>query len=86
MFAIFSVLSFFFLHTALTPELCLFSITFLFKSPSACNMFVIVFNFFIGLAGSLVVLILRLIHAGTVANGDASNLKMIAQIIEWILR
>jgi len=49
-------------------------------------MFVIVFNFFIGLAGSLVVLILRLIHAGTVANGDASNLKMIAQIIEWILR
>lgn len=71
-------------YTNLT--LYLLSISFLFKSPSACNMFIIVFNFFIGLAGSMVVLILRLIWAATVADGGTSNLKSIAQILEWILR
>lgn len=61
-------------------------ISFLFKTPSSCNMFIIVFNFFIGLAGSMVVLILRLIYLVTILNGGTSNLKFIAQIIEWILR
>ena len=56
------------------------------KTPSSCNMFIIVFNFFIGLAGSMVVLILRLIYLVTILNGGTSNLKFIAQIIEWILR
>jgi len=60
--------------------------TFMFKSPSACSMFTIVFNFFIGLTGSLVSLILRTIHAVQVVNGNPGNLKLIAQIIEWILR
>jgi hypothetical protein len=49
-------------------------------------MFIIVFNFFVGLAGSLVVLILRFIYLGTVLNGGTSNLKYVAQIIEWVLR
>jgi hypothetical protein len=45
-----------------TLSLDFYRITFLFKSPSACNMFIIVFNFFIGLAGALTCLILRFIH------------------------
>ena len=49
-------------------------------------MFVIVFNFFVGLAGSLVTLILRLIHQGEVLLGNKSNLKTIAIAIEWLLR
>jgi len=60
--------------------------SFMFKSPSSANLFVIVFNFFIGLAGPLVTLILRFIYYATVANGEKSNLKLVAQIIEWILR
>ena len=58
----------------------------MFKSPSSANLFVIVFNFFIGLAGPLVTLILRFIYYATVANGEKSSLKLVAQIIEWILR
>ena len=38
-----------------------YCISFLFKSPSMCNLFVIVFNFLIGMAGPLVTFILRYI-------------------------
>lgn len=61
-------------------------LSFLFKSPSSGNMFVIVFNFFIGFAGSLVCLILRAIHFAIIASQGTSNLLGIAQIVEWILR
>ncbi len=61
-------------------------LTFLFKSPSSANLFVIVSNFFIGFVGSLVVLILRIIYLQTVATGGESSLQDIAVAIEWILR
>jgi len=61
-----------------------YCLSYIFKSPSACNAFVIVFNFFIGLTGPLVSLILRFIDAG---NGDdGTDFKGIAVIIEWCLR
>jgi ABC-type multidrug transport system fused ATPase/permease subunit len=46
-----------------------------------CNLFVIIFNFLIGLAGPLVVLILRLI-------GESGDLKLItaSNVVQWILR
>lgn len=49
-------------------------------------MFLIVFNFFIGLAGALTCLILRFIHIGQVLDQNPGNLKTIAVSIEWILR
>ncbi len=49
-------------------------------------MFIIVFNFFVGLAGAMVVLILRLIGSITELSGGESNLKFYALIVEWILR
>ncbi len=63
-----------------------YMISFFFKSPSNANSFIIVFNFFVGLAGALVSIILRIIYLGTIVNGGTSNLKLIAQIVEWILR
>mmetsp|Transcript_30651 Transcript_30651/g.64872 ORF Transcript_30651/g.64872 Transcript_30651/m.64872 type:complete len:1373 (-) Transcript_30651:2144-6262(-) len=57
---------------------------FFFKSPSMANLFVIVFNFFIGMAGPLVCLILRLL-AADIAN-PKPNLKNAAIAIEWVLR
>eukprot|EP00550_Attheya_septentrionalis_P003060 CAMPEP_0198282180 /NCGR_PEP_ID=MMETSP1449-20131203/2021_1 /TAXON_ID=420275 /ORGANISM="Attheya septentrionalis, Strain CCMP2084" /LENGTH=1933 /DNA_ID=CAMNT_0043978311 /DNA_START=256 /DNA_END=6057 /DNA_ORIENTATION=+ len=59
-------------------------VSFFFTSPSMCNLFVIVFNFFIGMAGPLVVLILRLIGSDPVNPKDL--LVNIAITIEWILR
>lgn len=57
---------------------------FLFKSPSLANLIVIVFNFFIGMAGPLVCLILRLLAVDP-AN-PKPNLKNAAIVVEWILR
>ena len=59
-------------------------VSFMFKSPSMCNLFVIVFNFFIGMAGPTVVLILRLLASDPAT--DRSNLKTAAIAVEWILR
>jgi len=59
-------------------------VCFSFKSPSMANLFVIVFNFFIGMAGPLICLILRLLAAD--AANPKPNLKTAAQTIEWILR
>jgi hypothetical protein len=64
----------------------IYSTTFAFKSPSACNMFSIVFNFFIGLTGAIVTLILRSIHGVQVLQGTKGNLLLYAQLIEWVLR
>eukprot|EP00521_Asterionellopsis_glacialis_P007753 CAMPEP_0195283366 /NCGR_PEP_ID=MMETSP0707-20130614/1928_1 /TAXON_ID=33640 /ORGANISM="Asterionellopsis glacialis, Strain CCMP134" /LENGTH=1953 /DNA_ID=CAMNT_0040342525 /DNA_START=72 /DNA_END=5933 /DNA_ORIENTATION=+ len=61
-----------------------YCITFLFKSPSMCNLFVIIFNFMIGLAGPMVTIILRSI------GGDPSDtnetLIEIADTIDFSLR
>ncbi|KAL7554951.1 hypothetical protein ACHAWF_018531 [Thalassiosira exigua] len=68
------------------PAACGFTylVCFAFNSPSMANLFVIVFNFFIGMAGPLVCVILRLLAA------DPSNpnprLKNAAIGVEWVLR
>lgn len=59
-------------------------LSFAFKSPSMANLFVIVINFFIGMAGPLVCFILRLLAADP-AN-PKENLKLAAIVVEWILR
>lgn len=48
------------------------------------NLFVIVFNFFVGMAGPLVSMILRLLAADIAS--PKPHLKTAAVIIEWILR
>lgn len=59
-------------------------VSFFFKSPSMCNLFTIVFNFFIAMAGPIICFLLRLLAV------DPSNpklhLKTAAIVIEWILR
>ena len=59
-------------------------VCFFFKSPSMANLFVIVFNFFIGMAGPLVCFILRVIAADL--TNPKPNLKNTAIALEWILR
>ena len=58
--------------------------SFLFNSPSMCNLFVIIFNFFIGMAGPMVTFILRLI--GSNPGYPKDNLVLAADILDWILR
>jgi ATP-binding cassette subfamily A (ABC1) protein 1 len=58
--------------------------SFLFQSPSLCQLFVIIFNFFIGLGGPLVQFILRVICDPSNSNSPA--LVSAANFIEWILR
>lgn len=58
--------------------------SFLFKSPSMCNLFVIVFNFLIGMAGPLVTFILRLI--GEDPGNRNETLVTVSIVLEWILR
>jgi len=58
--------------------------SFLFKSPSMCNLFSIIFGFIIGMVPAIVSFILRLIAADP--NGELSHFLTIAQAIEWIMR
>uniref|UniRef100_A0A7S2EEV5 ABC transporter domain-containing protein n=1 Tax=Trieres chinensis TaxID=1514140 RepID=A0A7S2EEV5_TRICV len=59
--------------------------SFLFKSPSLCNLSVIVFNFLIGMAGPLVTFILRLIGTDPTLE-NAQKFVNIAIAVEWVLR
>lgn len=61
-----------------------YCVSFLFKSPSMCNLFIIVFGFIIGMVPAIVTFILRLIAADP--SGDLSHFLTIAQSIEWVLR
>jgi ATP-binding cassette subfamily A (ABC1) protein 3 len=68
-----------------------YCLSFLFGNPSTANLFVIVFNFFVGFAGPMVCFILRLIQSSTntASGGDSKpdqSLKLTAQIIEGIGR
>ena len=66
-----------------------YCVSFLFKSPSACNTFVIVLNFFVGMAGPLITFILRIIgnlNENYDEDSNSTDYTLIAQIIEWILR
>jgi len=59
--------------------------SFLFGSPSMCNLAIIVFNFLIGMVGPIVVFVLRLIGTdGTL--DDAQKYLNSAIAVEWILR
>jgi ATP-binding cassette, subfamily A (ABC1), member 3 len=63
---------------------CTYCMTFAFTSASMCNLFVIIFNFLIGMAGPLVTFILRII--GDPSSSNNPSLINAAIIIEWILR
>ena len=61
-----------------------YCISFMFKSASMCNLFVIIFNFIIGLAGPLVAILLRII--GDPSGINSPSLVQAANAIEWSLR
>jgi ATP-binding cassette subfamily A (ABC1) protein 3 len=62
-----------------------YCITFLFSSPSVCNMFVIVFGFVVGMGGPLASFILRILAVSDPSKPNAS-LTDIANIIDGVLR
>jgi len=62
-----------------------YCISFLFKSPSMCNLFIIIFNFMIGFAGPLVTFVLELIGKGDPGNRN-EKLLTVSTIIKWVLR
>jgi len=59
-------------------------LSFRFKSPSMANLFIIVFNFFIGMAGPTICLVLRLLAADP--GNPKPNLETAAIVLEWVLR
>lgn len=61
-----------------------YCLSFLFKSPSMSNLFVIVFNFLIGMAGPMVTFILRLI--GEDPGNRNETLITVSIALEWVLR
>merc|ERR1712232_425343 len=61
-----------------------YCLTFAFKSPSMCNLFIIISGFLIGMGGPLTALILRFIGEDPGSPND--SLVTAATAIEWILR
>lgn len=61
-----------------------YCITFLFSSPSICNLVIIISGFLIGFGGSLASFILRLI--GEDPSNPKDSLVTAADSIEWVLR
>lgn len=61
-----------------------YCISFLFSSPSICNLFIIISGFLIGLGGSLAEFILRFIGANPASPNE--SLILAADIILWVLR
>jgi hypothetical protein len=59
-------------------------LSFLFSSPSICNLFIIISSFLVAFGGTLATFILRLIGADP-AN-PRESLTLAAEIVEWILR
>jgi len=68
------------------PAVASFSycISFLFSSPSICNLIIIITSFLIGFGGTLAAFILRLI--GSSPSAPKENLILAATIVEWVLR
>ena len=68
------------------PAVASFSycISFMFKSPSICNLILIISGFLIGFGGTLAAFILRLI--GSIPSAPRENLVSAANIVEWVLR
>lgn len=63
---------------------CSYVVSFFFKSPSLCNLFIIISGFIIGMGGPFTCFILRIF--GNAALSDKSNLITIANIIEGVGR
>jgi hypothetical protein len=61
-----------------------YCVSFLFSSPSICNLVIIISGFLIGFGGSLAAFILRLL--GDNSGDPKQNLITAANIIEWVLR
>jgi len=61
-----------------------YCVTFLFKSPSVCNLVIIISNFLIGYAGAVACFILRLLGDNPFDKNE--NLLNAAIITEWVLR
>jgi len=68
------------------PAVASFSycISFMFKTPSTCNLILIISGFLIGFGGTLATFILRLI--GSNPAEPKENLILAATIVEWVLR
>uniref|UniRef100_A0A7S4MIY7 ABC transporter domain-containing protein n=1 Tax=Odontella aurita TaxID=265563 RepID=A0A7S4MIY7_9STRA len=60
--------------------------SFLFDSPSMCNLSIIVLNFLIGMAGPLVSFILRLVGGSSDTLANPEKWVNAAKTVEWILR
>ena len=61
-----------------------YCISFMFTSPSICNLVIIISGFLVGLGGSMAAFILRLIGANPADPKD--HLVLAAKIVEWVLR
>lgn len=61
-----------------------YCVSFLFSSPSVCNLVVIIVNFFVGLAGPLVVFILLILGDPSALNSP--TLLNASGAVEWVLR
>jgi ATP-binding cassette subfamily A (ABC1) protein 3 len=61
-----------------------YCVSFMFSSPSACNLFIIISGFLIGFGGAFAAFILRMI--GSDPSDPKHNLVNVAIIVEWVLR
>jgi ATP-binding cassette subfamily A (ABC1) protein 3 len=61
-----------------------YCVTFMFTSPSVCNLFIIIFGFLIGMGGTLASFIMRLI--GLDPGNPNDSLVLAADIVTWICR
>jgi len=61
-----------------------YCVTFLFTSPSVCNLFIIIFGFLIGMGGTLASFIMRLI--GLDPGNPNDSLVLAADIVTWVCR
>lgn len=68
------------------PAVASFSycVSFMFSSPSTCNLILIISGFLIGFGGTLAAFILRIL--GSIPFDPRPNLTRAAAIIEWVLR
>lgn len=66
------------------PAVASFSycVSFMFTSPSICNLIIIISGFLIGFGGTIACFVLRLIGA----TDSKENLTLAATIVEWVLR
>jgi len=81
--AVYGVITIMFLYG---PAVASFSycVSFLFTSPSICNLILIISGFLVGFGGTIAAYVMRLI--GSIPSNPRENLVMAAAIVEWVLR